>query len=87
MARKGGGFGMVILVVVMAVVLLLVARAWKSMAPTAAQLPAAQSTDGIDPHGQDDAAEAAGGLPNLEETRQETDRHKQQVQEALENIE
>jgi len=38
MRRQGGGFGTVILLVVVAVVLYLVARNWKSVAPTAMEI-------------------------------------------------
>ncbi len=38
MAKKPSGFGFVMLVVVLAVVLLLAARQWRSVAPTALQV-------------------------------------------------
>jgi len=75
------------LVIVMAVVLLLVARVWEKLAPTASQLPAAQTASGVDSHGQDEAAEAASDLPNLEQTRKSTDEHAERLQQALDTIE
>ena len=71
------------LVVVMAVVLLLVARTWKTVAPQAIDVsnPGTIASD----HG-DAAAGAAvrsGELPGLEEVRQGTDAHAADVQEAL----
>jgi len=85
MRKQGSGFGFVILAVVLVVVLLLVARSWRSVAPTAAQI---QGGEGgvVDDHGETDAAAAqrSGDLPDLNEMREETDAHAEQVQEALE---
>ena len=87
--RKGGGFGLVMLVVVMAVVLLLVAKNWKSVAPTAVQLPENGPTAPLSTHGEDQAGEAlsSGNLPDLNDMRSETDAHAQRLQEALSEIE
>lgn len=87
--RKGGGIGMVMLVIVMAVVLLLVAKSWKSMAPTAAQLPADGPTAPIETHGEEQAGEAlgSGNLPNLNEMRSETGAHAEELRQALAEIE
>ena len=84
--RKGGGIGFVLLVVVLAVVLLLVARSWKSVAPTAIQVTNGGEGDVVVPdHGEAaaGAAVSSGNLPDLNEMQQETDAHAQQVQEAL----
>jgi hypothetical protein len=65
---------MVVLVVVMTVVLLLVARAWKR----------------IEPHSEDVSrgeAVRSDDLPGLEEVRQETDAHTEAVDEAIVVIE
>jgi len=82
-AKKSGSWGLVMLVVVMAVVLLLVAQSWKKVAPQAIDVsrPASVASD----HG-DAAAGAAvrsGELPGLEELRQGTDAHAADVQQAL----
>lgn len=86
--RKGGGFGLVVLVIVMAVVLLLVARSWKSVAPTATQLPDGPSAP-LETNGEDQAGEAlsSGNLPDLNEMRSETDAHAERLQQALSEIE
>lgn len=82
MARKGSGFGLVVLVVTLVVVLLLVARSWKSVAPTAMEIP---DQVVLDDHGQPETAETIreGRLPGLNQMRQQTDLHSKQVQEAL----
>jgi len=88
--KKGGGLGLVVLVVVLAIVLLLVAKQWKAVAPTAMQLD-----DGGTPmvvpktHGEDAAGEALqrGGLPDLNQMRQATGEHAQQVQETMAEVE
>jgi hypothetical protein len=87
--RKGGGFGMLMLVVVLAIVLLLVARHWKAVAPTAVQVHEYPSAAPVDAHGEDEAGAAlqSGTLPDLNDMRQATDAHAQQVQDALEEIE
>ena len=73
---------MVILVVVMAVVLLLVAKSWKSVAPTAVQLSADGPSAPLEVHGEN-----VGSLPGLNEMRSETDAHAEQLQQALAEIE
>ena len=82
MARQGSGFGLVVLVVTLVIVMLLVARSWKSVAPTATQIP---DHPLVNDHGQPEAAETLGEgtLPDLNEMRQQTDLHSQQVQEVL----
>jgi len=81
---------MIILVVVLAVVLLLVARQWKAIAPTAMQI----NDQGVvtvvpETHGEDVAGEALqqGGLPNLNGMRQATGNHSKAVQDAFAEIE
>ena len=84
--RKGGGIGFVLLAIVMVVVLLLVARSWKSLGPTAIQVTNGGDSGVVVPdHGdsQAGAAVASGNLPGLNEMQEETDAHAQQVQEAL----
>jgi len=85
MARRGSGFGFVLLVVVLAVVLLLVARSWRSVAPTAVQVATPAGAVSVDAHGEEAAAAAVrrGALPDLREMRQETGAHAQEVQDAL----
>jgi hypothetical protein len=89
MRKMGGGFGLVMLVVVMAVVLLLVAKQWKAVAPTALQLDDGTPMVVPETHGEDAAGDALqrGGLPDLNQMRQATGQHVQQVQETLEEVE
>lgn len=86
MAKKAvGGFGIVILVIVMAVVLLLVAQSWKKVAPTAIEADRVAGGVALDAHGQDDAAAElrSGDLPKISDMAQETDAHTERVKEAL----
>ena len=80
---------MVMLVVVLAVVLLLVARNWRAVAPTAMQISDPELGSSVDDHGQAEAGAAvrSGQLPDLNDMRRQTDSHSQDVQEALEAIE
>lgn len=87
--RKGGGFGMVMLVIVLAVVLVLVAKHWKAVAPTAIQVTNPDAPVVVDDHGQTEAGEAirSGQLPDLNDMRQQTSAHADRLQDALEEIE
>jgi hypothetical protein len=76
---------MIVLLVVLAVVLVLVARAWKSVAPTALDVSGVAPAGAVPDHGQPQATEALrkGDLPRMDEARQRTDEHGARVQEAL----
>ncbi len=76
---------MVVLLVVLAIVLLLTARSWKSVTPTLAQLPGAEGSGPISDHGQTGAAEAVreSGLPDLQQMQQTTSEYSDLVQETL----
>ena len=83
MRRSLGGFGLVLVVIVVAIVLLLTARAWNAVAPTAAEL-----RDPPDPATADvrEAATTAvrdGSLPRLDDLRQRTGAHSEDVANAL----
>lgn len=80
---------MVLLVVVLAVVLLLVARQWKAVAPTALRIDGDNVTLAPQTHGEDAAGQALrqGGLPDLKQMRQATGGHAQEVQEAFVEVE
>jgi hypothetical protein len=88
--RKGGGFGMIMLVIVLLVVMLLVAKNWQAVAPTAVQVstPAGDLPVVVDDRGQTEAGAAvrSGQLPDLNDMRQSTNQHAQQVQDALTEI-
>jgi hypothetical protein len=84
--RKGGGFGLILLIVVMAVILLLATRAWKAVMPTASRIQDPAVAAPVPDHGQSEAAEELGspGLPNLDEMRENTSNHAEQMQELME---
>lgn len=65
--KKGSGFGVVVLLVVMAVVLVLVAKNWESIQKAA---PAVQSGD-------------PRALPGLTKMKSATDRHTAEVDDAI----
>lgn len=84
MARKGSGFGIVMLVVVLLVVLLLVARSWKKVAPTAIQISTPDGEISVSTPGAEGVATNPGGLPNLKQMQESTSSHLDEVEDALE---
>jgi len=80
---------MIALLIVMAVVLVLVAKAWRSVAPEAIEASETLGSGPMNDHGQKEAAGSlrSGELPKLGDTRRETDEHSARVQEALDAIE
>ena len=88
MRRSGGNFGIVILVVVLAVVLLLAVKAWENVMPATSALSGTGSTAAVSDHGQPEAVEEArsSDLPDLTDMRDSTSEHADQVREALETI-
>jgi hypothetical protein len=87
--RKAGGFGVAVLVVVMATVLLLVAQAWKKVAPTAVEIKQLDGNGAFDAHGQTDAAGEvrSGALPKLSDMERSTDAHTAEVAGAIASAE
>ena len=86
MTRRGGSFGIVVLVVVLAIVLLLVARSWRAVAPEAIDVSGpGGGAMVLDDRGQTGAGDAvrSGELPDLREMQQNTDAHAQRVGDAL----
>ena len=81
MRKPGGSFGMLILLVVVAVVLYLAGKAWNSVAPTAKELDRSPSTheaqSGIK------SGEAPPLRPSLDEMQKTTSSHTADVDEAL----
>ncbi len=72
----------------MVIVLLLVARAWTSVAPTAMQI-ATPSNSGLgqDEEGEDgEESEDAQRLPTLNDMRENTAEHAEQLEEARQQI-
>ena len=83
---KGRGFSFLLLLIAMAVALLLAAKAWRTVTPTASQIVNPGSGDAVADHGDEKAGEAvrSGTLPDLNDMKQRTNTHTQNVQEALE---
>ena len=79
---------MVMLLVVLVIVLLLVARKWNAVAPTAIEVSTPAGQVQVPDHGDAEAGAAvrSGGLPNLGDMQRETGAHTQQVQDALQQI-
>jgi hypothetical protein len=81
---------MILMLVVMVIVLLLVARAWTAMAPTAVQvtspqIPGLAGGEGDDPDA-DGEEEDPNRLPDLNDMRENTAEHAQQLEEARKEI-
>jgi hypothetical protein len=75
---------MVVLLVVVAVVLLLVSRAWNEIAPTAVRLDPPKSAPELTIQaGGEGAAVGTDRLPDLGDVRRESDEHETQVQQAM----
>ena len=89
MKPKGGSFGMIALVIVMAVVLFLVAQAWNRLVPEAVETTKSLTPTTVHDHGQAGAGAAvrSGDLPDLDATRDATGVHSADVQQALDAIE
>jgi len=89
MAKKPSGIGMVVLLVALVIVMILVARQWRSLGPTAIQVTDPDYSAIADDHGETGASEAlrSGGLPDLKDMRQQTNQHADRLQEALEATE
>ena len=83
MRKLSGGFGLVMLVIVVAVVLLLTARAWNAVAPTAADLREASAPVPADVRGAATSATRDGSLPRLDDVRQRTGAHAEDLANAL----
>lgn len=89
MARRGSSFAMILLLIVMGVVLVLSAMAWRSVAPEAREATDALNGGPLNDGGQVETGEVvrSGELPRLEDAQRETDQHSARVQEALNAIE
>ena len=84
MRSRISGFGMLALLVVVALVLLLVARAWERLAPAAPEV-AVPLAGG--PAGEDGRpSERDERMPGLTETMRRTDQHEERTREAMEKI-
>lgn len=78
--------GMILSLVVMVIVLLLVARAWTKVAPTAVQITS-PSLQGLQ-QGDSETAEGEGSqrLPTLNEMRESTSQHAEELEKARQQI-
>ena len=83
MRQTGGGFGYVLVIAVLVVLLLLSVRDWRNAAPAAAQAlkPGASAT--VPEHGRTEAGREvrSGTLPNMKKTGENTDSHVQEINE------
>jgi hypothetical protein len=81
--------GMILMMIVMVIVLLLVARAWTSMAPTAVQITS-PSVPGLQQDGtdgdEDGENEGPQRLPDLNDMKENTAEHAEQLEEARKQI-
>jgi hypothetical protein len=82
--RKPGGFGFLIALAALIIVLLLSMKAWKSAFPAAAQVLKPGSSQAVPDHGDRQAGDAirSGKLPDMKAMGQRTDAHIQQVKDA-----
>ena len=84
MKKSGSGLGYVILVVALAIVLFLSARAWNAALPTAQQVLKPGAAGAVPDHGQTEAGDAirSGKLPDLKQMNQNTDQHLKQIKDT-----
>jgi hypothetical protein len=90
--RRGAALGFVVLLVALVVTLLLVARSWQSLAPTAIEVSRPGAPDvnvRVNDHGESEAAEALrrGNMPDLKDARKATDARSEEIQRALSEVE
>lgn len=86
MSEGRSSFGLIALILVMAVVLILTAKAWQKFGPAAIDV---SNPEVISDGGQPEAAATirSSDTPNLKQTQESTDAHAEQVQEAMDAIE
>ena len=83
MRNSFSGIGFVLTLVVMLIVLLLVARAWTKMAPTAIEITNPALPGAAEGAGEDEEEEEAPGhLPKLGEMKENADEHAKRLEEA-----
>lgn len=81
-------FGLVGLLIVMAIALVLTARAWRDVAPYAIEVTNPPPADAAPPAAADrpEPVQGAGRLPSLNEMRQNTREHGRQIEELQDQI-
>lgn len=74
------------LLVVVAIVLLIATEAWKKVMPTASQAIRPDSPQSVRANGEEEAAEEirSGALPDLNDMKERTGAHSQDVEDTLE---
>ena len=84
MGRRGAGLGFVAVLIAAVIVLILAARAWNSVQPTALQVMKPGGASSVPDHGDRQAAEAlrSGKLPDLKAMKRSTDHHAAEVKEV-----
>ena len=85
MSQRVSGIGVLLLLVVVAIVLLMTAKAWESMAPAALDVTSRES-EGRQEMLQEAVGEDGSHLPDLHEMQQSTQEHADQIQEAIDQI-
>jgi hypothetical protein len=83
---KGGrGFGMIMLLMVLAVVLYMVARNWEAFGPAAVQVKNHKGKPILDAHGQEDAAAEvrSRNVPDLDDMQNEVQKHNSESSETM----
>ena len=90
--RKGGGIGVLVVLITAAIVMILAARSWLAVAPTAVQVmnPSAarkakggkKAAPGVADHGDPGAVAALADLPDLQDMKDATDEHAREVAKA-----
>jgi hypothetical protein len=88
MSRILTGIGLILLLVVMAIVMMLTARAWKEVTPTAIEVtnPQPATPNPSSKEERPEVIQGSGPLPNLQEMKQNTRQHTRQVEDLQEQI-
>ena len=89
MGRLFSVFGLIMLMVVMAIVMILTARSWRQLAPHAIEVtnpPPAEAPASNQDSTRPELIEGAGYLPNLNEMRRNTAAHTDRVEELADQI-
>lgn len=97
--RKGGGIGFIVVLVAAAIVMILTMKQWLAVAPTAQQIMAIDQANRVVngqkgkakakpkplDHGQGsvDDQQKRGVLPDLQDMKDGTDQHAQEVKDAM----
>ncbi len=86
MRNSFSGIGFVLTLIVMLIVLLLVAKVWTKMAPTAMEITNPRLPGDTEATGGEDGEAPAGHLPRLGEMKENADEHAKQLEDARKAI-